>query len=431
MASLFFVFFVPLGAFPDEKEHWRLIEEMSKGPIFYKPFINSVLEIYGPLDVKSFLYYKISGLLLNLFGDFKLTILAIRIQSFIAGVLYLTVSYKIIKTFFCEKSLYSILATLSIACTYAFINLSSSVSWDSYANLFSLCSIYFLLLLIKNLNLNSELNLRYLINFGIFSLLAILSKWTSFLILSILCFILLIGFIRKYKTNYHILWDSNKYLIAIRSILLLSLFICSCVFYYPIFLKYGSASPSCPDVWGLKKCMECCAQTRAHYGLILENKNLVYDGIFKYLGTFLRFNFERLFGFFGHARLQDANRIIYLGLPLIFFLSPLFFIKQPDKKTPPIIYYAIFIILSYFIIYFIQNYLWYSQIKVRGAAIQGRYLLPVFPLAVGFFYYYIENCRFKKLSIFISFFIPLLFFLGGFGLDIFNANINKIIEFRI
>ena len=113
------------------------------------------------------------------------------------------------------------------------------------------------------------------------------------------------------------------------------------------------------------------------------------------------------------------------------FLSPLFFIKQPDKKTPPIIYYAIFIILSYFIIYFIQNYLWYSQIKVRGAAIQGRYLLPVFPLAVGFFYYYIENCRFKKLSIFISFFIPLLFFLGGFGLDIFNANINKIIEFRI
>lgn len=431
LACLFLIFFTPLAAFPDELEHWILIKEMSKGPLFYKPFINSAIEVYGPLSIKPFLYYKISGLLFNFFGDFKLTIYVIRIQSFIVGVLYLIVSYRIIKTFFCKKFLSSVLATLSIACTYAFINSSASISWDSYANLFSLCSIYFLLLLVKNFNLNSGLNLSYFINFGIFSLLAALSKWTSFLIISILSFILLIEFLRNFKANNFISDNRNQNSITIRSILLLALFICFCVFYYPIFLNYGSVSPNCPDVWGLKKCMECCVQERVHYGLILENKNHAYAGIFGYLSTFLSLNFERLFGFFGHARLQDVNRISYIGFPLIIFLLPLLFNKESGKNLPPINFYTFFIILSYLLIYFIQNYLWYSQIKVHGAAIQGRYLLTIYPLAVGFFYCYIENYKFSKYSIFISFLIPLLFFIGGFGLDIFNGNINKIIEFRI
>jgi hypothetical protein len=85
---------------------------------------------------------------------------------------------------------------------------------------------------------------------------------------------------------------------------------------------------------------------------------------------------------------------------------------------------SILILVLFLCAYYIQNYVWYSQIKVVGAAIQGRYLLPIYPIIIGIIFSGIEQCRFKFARLFIAITIPIAFFAIGLGRDIMNGNLR-------
>ena len=107
-AILFFLYFllifnVPLGVFPDENEHFRLISEAAKDGIFDSTFSASQLKAFGPLETKSYLYYKLSSWLYGIFSDDHLRLITIRFISFLSTIGYLIYSYKLISKFYCSR----------------------------------------------------------------------------------------------------------------------------------------------------------------------------------------------------------------------------------------------------------------------------------------------------------------------------------------
>ena len=437
-AILFFLYFllifnVPLGVFPDENEHFRLISEAAKDGIFDSTFSASQLKAFGPLETKSYLYYKLSSWLYGIFSDDHLRLITIRFISFLSTIGYLIYSYKLISKFYCSR-FFTLFAVASIQLTYSVIYMGSAVSWDAPANFASIATIFYTYKLIDGLSNSRSINLNIMVLLLFFSNIGILLKWSSALV-NLICGSIVFAYLlyAKYKNEEISFRYKFSFLGLLATVAAFATLFLALKHYLPVLLNYGKFNPSCIQVWGKAECMQFYNQDRVHYQLIEDHTTNAFKSFVEYFPIFVDLNISRLYGFFGHANLASLESIESFSMFFLtlFFLMFIFLIatkvSAPNKnKFSRNQLIGILILILFLSAYYIQNYAWYSQIKVVGAAVQGRYFLPIYPIIIGIVFSWIEQCKFKLASLLIAFTIPFTFFAIGLGRDTINGNLRLL-----
>lgn len=437
-AFIFYLYFllifnVPLGVFPDENEHFKLITEAVKVGIFDSTFSASQLKAFGPLETKSYLYYKLSSWLYGIFNYDHSRLIAIRFISFFSTIGFLIYSYKLISEFYCSR-FFTLFAIASIQLTYSVIYMGSAVSWDASVNFASITMIFYTHKLIYGLRNSRSINLNTLVLLIFFSNIGILLKWSSALVIMI-CGSIVFAYLLYAKYNNEEISVSYKFsfLGLLASVAAFATIFLALKHYLPILLNYGTINPSCIEVWGKAECIQFYNQDRVHYQLIADHIKNTPKSFLEYLPIFVHLNISRLYGFFGHVNLASLESLksfpifsLTLFFSIVIFLGATKARESNSNKFSRDQFIGIFILILFLSAYYIQNYLWYSQIKVVGAAVQGRYLLPIYPIIIGIMFGWIERCKFKFARLFIAFTIPVAFFAIGLGRDTVNGNLRLL-----
>ncbi len=253
-----------------------------------------------------------------------------------------------------------------------FFFLSAFVSYD---NLLLTAS---LLLLAASLKLKDNADLTNLLQFLAVCLFGALVKF-SFLPLALITGLVLVKHVAKSLRSLRELGPD----FVIRHKLLVSAFVllfASFVERYVVnVLQFGTISPTCDAVHTVDECMQNAVYARdhallqAHNGVAHTPRILLAYGIF-----WVKLMYKRMFGVFGHKVMPPPNIDKYwLVADFVFILYVLRlrvaeFIRQNGLLLLVPILYA-------FVLFFYVNYPTFLKTGLWGLAVQGRYILPIWP----------------------------------------------------
>jgi hypothetical protein len=413
--AIFFAIYLSKFLPPDEGYHYYVSLAYSK--VIWIPSNTTTTFLFGDITRIPYLYYWLNGRFTNfsnLFGlDILLTLRLVgTFYSFLTLIFLWLASKEVVK-----EKFFRLLPVFMLSTTMMFNFLGGAVSYDNLVNLLAVASIFFLLKLLKK-DFSKPF---YLFSLVITLLLISLTKFTA------LPLVLIMSLIITYKVIKDRVWNLNlkNKRIYFAIFLIIGFLLLGNIFLYgENYLRYKQLIPSCEKIMTHEECSEN----------FLYNRNFEYEaaGIASRGGKRIRdllfedqrmnpfdFIFEwerkitpRLYGVFsGRSVIFPRNyQFVYT---LLFFILLIPLIRNINKKHIEI--YALLTILifySWFIIYPL-HYISYLKMNSLNIAMQGRYLLPVVPIAYILQTWALEKIRVYTVRIGLSLLLLLTFLLGN------------------
>lgn len=371
-----------------------------------------------------FLYYWINGRVLNIYNFFspeaseQMRLIVLRITSSVYSSMTIVFCYLASKLIIKNKYL-SLLPPFLLSNTLMFVFISGAVSYDNLANLFSMAGIYFL---IKTLYRRQFWKSSFLA--GTFLSLGMLTKFTI-TPLALFSFIAWLVSLTKSPSVEKLSYQNIKRLVPFIGLFLIPA-IFSALLYGGNFLKYGSLTPECNDLFVKKVCAENPYHKRYEQfaldeklDIILESTN-EYPGIIKYaLKVWPELLLQGTVTIMSHWTFVLPQTITVFKYSLV-MLALLFLgtFKRSSMDSKIILC----IVISYMFVLFIKNYNSELIYGFQHFSIQGRYLFPVIGLAYILIAHYIFLLSNKYLR--------LIFALGLCTIFIYAGPLNFILSYQ-
>lgn len=414
LQTLFFIFYLSEYFGPDEKHHYFVSLAYSK--VLGIPQNSPETFRFGDITRLPFLFYWLSGRFINIANILKMdSYFFLKILSLIYSLLTMFFAWLISKEVIKEK-FYRIIPVFMLACTMMFSFLGGIVTYDTMVNLFLVISFWALLLFIKQ----DDKNAKYLLVWIVASLLACATKFTA-LPLVAFEFLVVLYFLFKYKIKF---WqDLTKLQTVLSSMIVVFLLVVNFCIYGVNIIRYKSFVPACNQVMQHEECLnralyrrsfvyeEAAIQSRGGKRirdlLLTDERMNPFDFFFDWEASIT----PRLYGIFSHTSIVFPRNFSFV-YTVVFLLLMIPFIRYV-KKTNGQILISFFLMLGYVLILaYFTHYDSYLKMNSLNIAMQGRYLLPIIPVA-----YLVEiwsltkirNDRFKKLILIVL----LLVFLSG------------------
>jgi hypothetical protein len=306
-----------------------------------------------------------------------------------------------------------------------FVFLSSSVSYDNLANLFSIASIYFLIKHLKEKKSSSLILWLIAITAGLLTKLTLAP-------LVLVEFVLLVWeYFKKRELPKFTKLQKSHYI----GILFVVLFVALNIFVYGVnIFRFKSLIPSCIQVLTHEECSNNALYLReltvdridiyskSGRSEVLNERLSPYEYVSDWFLTMA----SRTYGIFGHRSYTISNwlaslYVVYFGS--IFLLGVRKF-NRKDKFLNSLVVITAFYIL--FVLFF-HNYLNYLETGRYLLALQGRYIFPVLPVLYITSVAFIEKVKNKTFRLIMLLFGVLLFltgfilfFIDRFPVDWFN-----------
>jgi hypothetical protein len=375
---------------PDESYHYNFVNLYTQQPLSHGPFIGHEPQSYLFLgDIQqtpSFLYHYIMSFPLRLFNhvmsDMNHRVVALRLIDVGIGALSLLVLDRIFKKLKVGVFI-SNLALAFFVCTGMFVWISAAISYDSMSMLG-----WFLLLLCL-LRLQEKISLQNIVLVALFSVLTIITKVTyAPVIVAVLLACLFINRARLDKfAKAFTLRSVSKGTVA-----LIVVFVAVCglalgrVGYNVV--RYHAVSPSCQAVHGAVACSVSTAvqrdeQVHAAYAQFKRAGGHVAFNPLSFTGDWSDKMYQRMFFYLGHRSILPNTAAEAVLAAAAVFTGYLFVTKktklvETDKEA-----LLVAALIFYVAALFLLNYHSYLT-NGTGIGFQGRYLLPVMPIAYVF-----------------------------------------------
>lgn len=399
------------AVFPDEPYHLDFIEYYENG---HSPFDATQTDSFklGDTTRVYYLYHTILARVDFIHTDGNLNLILLRLISFgfvFVGLIFL---FMILRELTKNRWVH-VVTLFMITNTTMFAFMAGSVNYDNLQFLFTMGTIYLLLIYMRKKTINLLLLLVSL------NLVASLVKvsYLSILMAQFILLLILIVFRKSYRDEALKLFKIG--LKSYTTILLIAIFLISSALfaerYIKNFLAYHTFVPECGQIHTYQECEAngIFIRNRTMAQSVLDN-GLDPVGIPLYVSNWIQGMAKRTYGIAGHLTIPKPENQIY-PYALILVIGGLFFIRYERFKDPKdrvIFFITLFYIL---ILMLYQNYRSYLQVGDVGIGLQGRYLFPVLP----FVYYFVVKHMFRpnfqfavKIVILIT--ICSIFFLGGF-----------------
>lgn len=376
---------------PDESYHFTFTTLYTQEPISHGPFIshepeNYLLFLGDVQQTPSFLYHYTMSFALRLFShlisNVNHQLVALRLIDVGIGALSIIVLDRIFRKI--KASVFvSNLALAMFVSTGMFVWISSAVNYDSMSML------SWFLLLLSVLRLQEKMSLDNILLVVLFSISTVIIKVTyAPVILALLLTYLFINRKRLNKLVGAIIPRS----LSKRTILLIITCIAVCGLALSRvgfnLVRYHSVAPSCQAVHSVSACSESTA---------LQRDRQVHESFlqFKRAGGYIDFNpltfagdwsdkmYQRLFFYFGYKTMvPNTGAEAVLAMASIFivclFLTKKTKLVETDKEMLLVMALAFYVSAL-----FLLNYHSYMTTGTQSGY-QGRYLLPIIPIAYIF-----------------------------------------------
>jgi hypothetical protein len=402
------------GIAPDEIDHFLFSEHFAK--TIGIPADSATTQAVGwYIKDNHFLYHWINGRVLNILNFFspkaseQTRLIVLRITSSVYSSLTIVFCYLTSKLIIKNKYL-SLLPPFLLSNTLMFVLISGAVSYDNMANMFSMGGIYFLL---RTLYRQQFWKSSFLA--GTFLSLGMLTKYTI-TPLALFSFIAWLVSLTKSPRVEKLSCQSIKRLAPFIGLFLIpSIF--SAFLYGGNFLKYGSLTPECNDLFAKKICAESPYYKR--YEQFALDKKLdisltstdEYPGIIKYaLRIWPELLLQGTVTIVSHLSFVPLLTMrVFKGALMVLALLFLSTFKRSSTDSKIILG----IVISYMLVLFVKNYNSELVYGFKHFAVQGRYTFPVIGLAYILIVYYIFLLSNKYLRLIFALGLSIMFICAG------------------
>ena len=399
---VFFAFYAKLGVSPDGLDHMDFsIKGIPKinifgpanqdFPIKYVHFYSTgygyhyfIYIVYKALEVISFnsineTTWVITPFLSNRELDIPAAkenaLLIMRLFSVLFTFIQIWVLKKICAMLKLEKIFPLTLIWLSFSIMYPFLH--ANASRDVLINLLSICFVYNILSFHMY---RKEVHTKYIM------LILAIGPFVQ-LSLAALMVTVLLSYAIMYKASFFDMVKNIYYILSLKRGILFPIMLGIVAF--PTIadmtnklVRYQSIKPSCVKMFSLEECTESNATFRIYNGFHASNSEEKRIGIVEYIDRWYPGIFKRIFGIMGHQSYGTINNVTHplIGIfSILFIASTIFNIMYKHKD---ILFVGIISLLYFIVILFFVNRKVYMYTGVFNAALQGRYIFPVYPLMI-------------------------------------------------
>lgn len=147
-------------------------------------------------------------------------------------------------------------------------------------------------------------------------------------------------------------------------------------------INYQSIKPRCAKIFSFEECREKNATFKAYHHLKVLRAKKERIGIIEYVKKWYPGIFKRIFGIMGHQSYGTTNKITHIliaMISLLFIISSIINIKNKNRN---LVLLGTISLIYFIVILFFVNRKTYMYTGVFNAALQGRYIFPVYPLLI-------------------------------------------------
>jgi hypothetical protein len=331
-------------------------------------------------------------------------LLIMRLLSVVFAFLQMWILKKICNLLELEKIFPITLIWLSFSIMFPFLH--SNASRDVLINLLSMCFVYNILAFHMY---RKEIYIKFMM-----LILAI----GPFVQLSLAAFVVtvLVAYAILYKTSFYDMIKNIFKLISLKRGVLFPILLGIVAF--PTIadmtnkvVQYQSIKPSCEKMFSLEECNEKNATFRIYHDFHESNSETKRIGIVDYVKKWYPGIFKRIFGIMGHQSYGTINNITHPLIAIfsiLFIISTVFNIIYKHKAT---LFTGIISLLYFIVILFFVNRKVYMYTGVFNAALQGRYIFPVYPLMIMYAHSSIALLRNTGYYLYVFLLFSFLFFI--------------------
>jgi len=148
--------------------------------------------------------------------------------------------------------------------------------------------------------------------------------------------------------------------------------------------QYKSIKPGCEQMFSFEECRVKNATFKMYHHLRVLKAKKKRISMFAYFKAWYPGIFKRIFGIMGHKSYSNLNALNYILISIIsllFIVSTVFAIIY---KKQSILLIGLISFMYFFVIFYFVNRRIYLFTGAISAALQGRYVFPVYPLMVIF-----------------------------------------------
>jgi len=404
------------GSPHDEKYHVGVIQIYSHQ---LTPFMNGQPTSYDQFgDISrnsSYLYHYLMSfpyrLISSITGDLKIQVLFLRSFNILFVVLALLIFKKILDELF-KKPIISNLSLFAVVMTPVVTYVSEGVNYDNLVFLGFAVSLYLTIKLLKKFRFTTALLwlsvniLTVLVKFSYGPIALVLVAGTV-----VYYFVNKIKIIPEIKHSLKNTKRIKMVLLILLSVVAMGLFVER---YVGNIVAYGTPMPDCAKVLNAERCSNWAAWER---NVVLQQKHLTKKRVSfaSYSLNWVKTMESSSFGIYRTSSVKKALPIIkfagYFVLGLFLLLTVLN-IKYIFKR--PVLLITLGSIVLYTLALFYVNYRDY-RLLASPVAIQGRYLILIMPLMMGFGLFFVHKIleQYKKLWLAFVIFLILIFLQGG------------------
>lgn len=369
---LYFAFNIKKGVSPDENYHIEVSKFYAKPNVFQLENTDATIR-YGSLTTEPHFYYIVMGKLLLLKPSSIIDYHYLRLMNIVLSLFSLYLTFLLSKEITSNK-LIQISILIAQSNVLMFVFLSSMVSYDNMINLLAVASFIFIFRFIRNPNLTYLLLL--------FSTMAVgaLTKVT-YLPLILLELVVLLFYTKKVLKHRMQFLKEMLMTKNITIFIFFLFFLGAVIFLYGgNLIKYNNIRPGAELVIGTEKALH-------GYGIYMRNSELLSTAhtrelmpLTEYVPMYFTRTMETIFSVVGHLSFpRGVSELKFYFILLILTVSiTIYHFKKIINNQNMII--MLFLIISYVFIVFYVNYSSYSQMRMFGVALQGRYNFPIISL---------------------------------------------------
>jgi hypothetical protein len=413
---LYFATTIKIGISPDEIEHIQRCRLFSPpGAFFLKNTLQSFP--YGSLSTEPYFYHFLLGkmLLLNIFHIPEY--LFLRILNICLSLFSLYFTLLLVKEITDNKWIQlTVLIVQSNILMFVFI--SSMVSYDNLINFLAVCSFLFLFRFIRNFSL------YYLLLIFLTIFIGTLTKKT-FAPLAVIEIIILLFYIKFILKRAKILFKSFYLSKNIITCCFLVIFIILNIILYGTNLyKYHQIVPSVDLVIGYDNAYKYRLEFARDIDFLASAPSRRIVPFDNFVTSYITRTEETVFGIMGHLSLRrDSSGLSFYKIFVVFsIILAIFNYKKIYKDSRQKI--LLFISFFYLLVIFCVNYSTYIHLKIFGLTLQGRYNFPILSLVIIFLVYNLLSNINDRIKIPLILLLTSCFIFNGFVWFILNVTQN-------
>ncbi len=369
----------------DEASHVSSISEYSANgfsPILRLENLEDGSHYKSTYSTSYFYYYTMSvpyKVVTSLSGSKFIMLAVMRFINLVISFVGLYVLVKLLKRLMPRQPVMTNFVAFTYVCTTVYTYIAGGVSYDNMQLLMLFASFYFFIDYFK------AQRLQTIMWFILFSSLAVVTKFTSLLIVVPLFAYLLYRIVRDWgefnKLFKRFFIYKDKIRVKNLTAFIFFILVILAVLHRPInnIVKYGTPEPRCRQVYSLDVCLRDGLFER-NYKLRNINKDTDRINLYTYyFGLWINNMRNTTFGIYNSTQARDDTALIRGASWLLIFVTPLLIYSQRKKLAQDRTRAALISVAGiYCLILVLKNYSTYLELGAP-LALQGRYILPVLP----------------------------------------------------